>query len=205
MHILTDTLRPLPGSPLILASTGRVVGVVGLGPQVLASTYFSDENFTERDAAATASIGGYGLRFDNVPAWELCDAAQLQVELQFLSAFHQRSRALDAYLNGGGEYGSTQVWKADDKIKSANDSFVQDATGGAAAQRTQALQALLFELGVSADTDMDQIQQPPNFYGYERELARDEIAYRKAIKAELDQFGSDVSRFDGVAAHNNGG
>lgn len=205
MHILTDTLRPLPGSPLILASSGRVLGIVAVGPQILASTNFNDENFTERDAANLGSIGGYGLRFDNVPAWETCDAAQLQVQALFLAQFHQRSRALDAYINGNGEYGSTRLWKADSKLKSANDTFLQDASGGATAQRTQALQALLFELGVAADADMDQIQQPQNFYGYEREQARDEVAYRKALKAQLDQYGSDATRFSSVASQNNGG
>jgi hypothetical protein len=204
-RVVVDELRPVEGSPLVLARSGRVVGVIGVGPQVLPSTDFDEENFNERDAAASGSISAYGERFDNVPAWEVLDAAQLQVQAQFLATFHQRSRDLDAYLNGGGEYGSARIWKADDKIKSANDSFVQDTVGGSTEQRTQSLQALLFELGVVADIDMDQVQVPQNFYGYERMLAQDEIAYRKELKNEIDQYGSNTGRFDGVARSNNGG
>jgi hypothetical protein len=202
-RVMIDELRPVAGSPLVLASSGRVVGVIGVGPQVLPSENFDSDNFNERDAATTGSISAYGERFDNVPQWETCEQAQLQVEMQFLDSFHQQTRNLDAYLNGGGEFGSTQLWQADPKIKSANGSFVQESAGAGASQRAQALQGLLFELGVVADSDMDQIQQPKNFYSYPRMLAQDEIVYRKALKNELDEFGSDVNRFDGVASRNN--
>jgi len=204
-HILTRPLRPMPGSPLVLATSGRVVGVIAVGPQILPSSNFNDQSFAERDAKSAGSTGGYALRFDNVPAWEACDAAQLQTQALFLDVFRQHSRALDAYLNGGGAYNSTSLWKADDKIKSANDTFVQYAAGAGSAQRTQALQALLFELGVVADTDMDQIQQPQNFYGYQRTRARDETVYRKELKAQIDQYSSDPKRFGDTASSNNGG
>ncbi len=202
-RILINELRPVEGSPLVLASSGRVVGLIGIGPQALSADDFDNETFNERDAAALGSIAAYGERLDNVQAWEACDASQLQVEAQFLSDFHQRSRDLDAYLNGAGQSESQRLWKADDKIKSANDNFVQDTVGGNPDQRTSSLHSLLFELGVVSDDDMDQIQQPSNFYSYQRSLAQDEIAYRKAIKGEIDQLGSDISRFDTIVKADN--
>jgi hypothetical protein len=33
--------------------------------------------------------------------------------------------------------------------------------------------------------------------------ARDEIAYRQALKAQLDSYGSDITRFNTVASRNN--
>ena len=125
------------------------------------------------------------------------------LEEQFLDGFHQRSRTLDSYLNGTGDERDVKLWKSDDKMKSANDTFVQGISGGDPAERSDALHQLLFELGVITDTDMDQIQQPVNFYGFEQMRARDEIAYRQALKAQLDSYGSDITRFNTVASRNN--
>jgi hypothetical protein len=198
-----DGLRPVPGSPLVLARSGQVVGVVDVRPQVKAMANFGDENFDERDAMATGSAEPFGLRLDNVPAWETCDAAKLQLQAQFLAIFHQRSRTLDAYLNGVGGDHDAKLWKGDNKMKSANDTFVQGTAGGDPNERTEALHALLFELGVVADTDFDQIQRPGNFSAFELLRAKDEIAYRQALKAQLDAYGSDVSHFNSVASRNN--
>jgi hypothetical protein len=198
-----DGLRPVPGSPLVLASSGQVVGVVDLLPQVLASSNFNDDDFDERDSTASGSIEPYGQRFDNVHGWETCDAAKLQVQAQFLESFHQHSRTLDAYLNGTGDERDLKLWKSDDKMKSANETFLQGIVGGDPAQRSDALHQLLFELGVVADTDMDQVQQPANFYGFQELRARDEIAYRQALKAQLDSYGDDIARFNSVVSRNN--
>jgi hypothetical protein len=198
-----DRLRPVPGSPLVLASSGKVVGLVDVTPQMQATAGFADDDFDERDSSVTGSIAPFGQRVDNVPAWDTCDAAQLQLQALFLDNFHQRSRTLDAYLNGTGDERDAKLWKSDDKVKSANDTFVQDTAGGNPSERTEALHALLFELSVAADTDMDQIQQPANFYGFWRTRARDEIAYRQAIKAQIDAYGSDVTHFYSVASRNN--
>jgi len=198
-----DGLRPVPGSPLVLASSGKVVGVVDLLPQVLASTNFGDNDFDERDSSASGSIEPYGQRFDNVHGWETCDAAKLQVQALFLEGFHQQSRTLDAYLNGTGDERDVKLWKGDDKMKSANETFLQGIVGGDPSQRSDALHQLLFELGVLSDTDMDQVQQPVNFYGFEQLRARDEIAYRQAIKAQLDSYSSDITRFNSIVSRNN--
>jgi len=198
-----DGLRPVPGSPLVLASSGQVVGVVDLLPQILASNNFGNDDFDERDSSADGSIQPYGQRFDNVHGWETCDAGKLQLQAVFLEGFHQRSRALDAYLNGTGDDRDVKLWKGDEKMKSANDTFMQGIVGGDPSQRADALHQLLFELGVISDSDMDQIQQPENFYGFEQLRAKDEIAYRQAIKAQLDSYSSDITRLNPIASRNN--
>jgi hypothetical protein len=198
-----DELRPVPGGPLVLASTGKVVGVVDVRPQVKSSANFQQENFDERDATVAGSVEPFGLRLDNVPVWETCDAARLQLQAQFLASFRQRTRSLDAYLNGTGDERDVKLWKSDDKMKSANDTFVQDTSGNDPNERTEALHALLFELGVVGDADFDQIQQPGNFYSFELLRAKDEIAYRQALKTQLDAYGSDATGFNTVASRNN--
>jgi hypothetical protein len=198
-----DRLRPVPGSPLVLAGSGKVVGMVDVTPQMQATANFADDDFDERDSSVTGSVAPFGQRVDNVPAWDTCDAARLQVQALFLDTFHQHSRTLDAYLNGTGDERDAKLWKSDDKMKSANDTFVQDTAGGNPDERTGALHALLFELGVVAETDMDQIQQPANFYGFGQIRARDEIVYRQVIKAQIDAYGSDVTHFYSVASRNN--
>lgn len=202
-RILVDTLHPFEGSPLVLARNGRVVGLIGIGPRLLRSDNFSPDNFTTRDNAVLASIGPYVERLDDVSSWETCQPAQLQAEAEFISNFRHHSRQLDAYLNGGGEPRNRALWKSDDKIAADNATFLGDTPDGNAGQRTQSLHALLFELGVVCDTDLDQMQMPSNFYSYQRSEAQEETAYRQALKAEIDQFGSDTSRFDPIVRRNN--
>jgi hypothetical protein len=202
-QIQVNGLRPLEGSPLVLARNGQVVGLIGMGPRLLRSETFSPNDFTARDSAVLDSIAPFAARFDNVSSWETCQAAQLQAEADFITAFRRRSREADAYLNGPGEIRSRRLWAGDDKLTSANAKFLEETPDGNAGQRTQSLQALLFELGVFCDTDLDQMQRPSNFYGYQRSQAQEEVAYRQALKAEIDQFTSDTSRFDPIVRRNN--
>jgi hypothetical protein len=53
-----------------------------------------------------------------------------------------------------------------------------------------------------ADSDMAAIQKSANFYSFDQQRARDEIAYRKALKAELDQINSDVNRLGSLPRTN---
>ncbi len=202
-HIATDGLLPLEGSPLVLAATGQVVGLITIGPRMLRTDNFSRGNFTARDAEIRASVLPAVERFDNVSSWEACQPVQLQTEAHFISAFRENSRQIDAYLNGGGDLRSCNLWRRYDKIKAANAQFLQETPDGNAGQRTQSLHALLFELGVVCDTDMDEIGRPSNFYGFQRIQAQNELAYRTALKAEVDQFEDDTSHFDSVVRHNN--
>jgi hypothetical protein len=187
--------HPAPGAPVVLAATGKVMGVGGSVVPTISTDNFDDENFANRMDEWGRDAHTLVLRIDNVPGWENCDWV-------FLDHFHQGTCALDSYLNGGRERGSP-LWKSDAKIKSANESFLQGAAGGDREQRASALQALLFELSVVADTDMDQIAVPVNFYAYEEKRALAEIAYRQALKAQLDKYRDNVVKFNAVVSRNN--
>jgi hypothetical protein len=49
---------------------------------------------------------------------------------------------------------------------------------------------------------MDAIQQPDNFYSFDQQRAKDEIAYRKALKKELDNLSSNVSQMSSMPRQN---
>jgi hypothetical protein len=49
---------------------------------------------------------------------------------------------------------------------------------------------------------MDAIQNPNSFYSFDRQRAKDEIAYRKALKTELDSIGKNVSRLGSLPRTN---
>ena len=195
-------LSTLIGAPVVHAKSGKAIGVVNVEAPPLSIANFNDENFSDREADRADATAAFALRFDNVPGWETYVWDRLQNQTMFLDNFHQHTRELDSYLNGDDEEGS-KLWQSDEKIKSANSSFLQDTAGGDPAQRIDALHALLFELGLVADTDMDQIALPANFYSYENKRARVEMAYRQALKAQLDTYRGNVSRFNGVASRNN--
>jgi hypothetical protein len=50
---------------------------------------------------------------------------------------------------------------------------------------------------------MDTIQQADNFYSFDQQRARDEIAYRKALKKELDNISTNISRMSSLPRGNN--
>lgn len=201
-RIEVNRLRALTGAPVLLAKTGKVIGVVSVQPPSLSTANFNDESFADREAARAGAAAAFALRLDDVPGWETYAWDKLQNQTIFLENFHRRTRCLDSYLNGDDEDGS-KLWQSDDKLKSANASFLQNAAGGDPSQRASALHQLLFELGVAADQDMDQIGQPGNFYSYEQKRANEEIAYRQALKAQIDSYGDNVSRFNSVVSRNN--
>ena len=76
----------------------------------------------------------------------------------------------------------------------ANDNYNQQTSGADTAQDIQAARSLVFDLQGIADTDMDQIQNMNNFYSFNQEWAREEGAYRKALKYELDAISNNVDR-----------
>jgi hypothetical protein len=193
------------GGPVLQAKTGQVIAVVGAAPSVVITTDLDKVPFPTRETAIANSMSYFGLRLDTVTTWETCDWKRLAVETAFLDDFHQRSRCLDSYLNGKNNDNRPigKLWQSDDKIKTANDNFLQASAGGDTSQRMESLRSLLFELGNVGDVAMDPIQEPANFYTYDQQRARNEIAYRQALKAELDYFSSNVNRFSGVERRNN--
>jgi hypothetical protein len=160
----------------------------------------------------------FGLRLDTVSAWVPIDSRRFQIETAFLDQFHEQSRRLDAYVNARTNNQPTypprgfyrrdnpvisSIYLSDEKIMRANANFTQQASGGDTAQRAEALRGLLFDLQCVADLNMDQIQDPANFYSFDQERARDELAYRKALKDELDAIAGDPDRLNNLPPQTN--
>jgi hypothetical protein len=139
-----------------------------------------------------------------VPGWEAYDWNRLQTETAFLDQFDKRSRCLDSYLNAPDDNKPEDiVYREDDKIMKANNDYFSHANGGDSSQRMDALREWQSDLANLVSADMEAIQNPNNFYAFDQLRAKDEIAYRNALKAELDGIGDDVSRIAGMARKNN--
>jgi hypothetical protein len=146
----------------------------------------------------------FGMRIDDVPKWEPYDWNHFQNETAFLDQFDQRSRALDCYLNAPNDNKPEDTfWQKDDKIMKANGNFFDQASGDADInQKMEAERVLYSELSDVANVDMDAIQIANDFYGFDQQRAKDEIAYRKALKTELDGISNNVSRMGALPRTN---
>ncbi len=81
--------------------------------------------------------------------------------------------------------------------------YEQGVSGADTAQQIEAARSFVFELQGVADTNFDQIQNPDNFYPFDRERAHDEMEYRKALKTELDDINNNVDRIGHLPRSNN--
>ena len=84
-------------------------------------------------------------------------------------------------------------------MRAANDTYRQLAAGADRNQRLEAAQELLFDLEGVADTDVSALQEMTNLYAYDQAWAREEMAYRKALKGELDDLSNNIVRLDVIA------
>jgi len=193
------------GGPIFHVKSGKVIGVVTEAIQVDVTDSLDKASFASRSSAITNSMRYFGMRIDNVPKWEPYDWNRLQTETLFLDQFDKRNRCLDCYLNAPNDNKPEDLlYLEDDKIVKANNDFA-DQTGGDAdiSQKMDAVREWQSDMNDIADTDMDAIQNPNNFYTFDQQRANDEIAYRKAIKAELATMGNNFNRISGMARSNN--
>lgn len=188
------------GGPVFHPGSGTVLGVVTEAMKVITSNDLDKTSFASRNSAITSNIRYFGLRLDTVTKWETYDPARYQTETIFLDQFDKQSRSLDSYLNSttpgssAGADSDAKLYLSDEKIMSAHNNFRQDLGGADTASQIDALRRLGFDLNSIAIRDIDQIQNMDNFYSFDRQRARDELAYRKALQAEIDDFSSDVNR-----------
>jgi S1-C subfamily serine protease len=203
------------GGPVYHTKSGKVLAVVTEAIKVDNTDELDKTSFASRDSAIKSSIRYFGLRVDTVPSWEPYDMSRYQTETTFLDQFHEQSRRLDSYLNSSSETDnansssdsengvpSSKLYLTDDKIVKAQENFSSSVVGGDAAQRLDAAREWLFAISNIVDLNLQSIQDPANFYQFDRERAREEAAYRTALKTELDSFGDDLSRIQGLAHKN---
>ena len=195
------------GGPVFQTKTGKVLGVVTEAVKVDTDNALDKSSFANQQSAITGPMRYFGLRLDTVPQWETYDPTRFLSETTFLEQFHQQSRCLDSYLNSSdktdnaasssgddSDHPNSRLYLTDAKIVKADDQFYQQAGGGDASQRLDAFRGWVFSLDSIADSNIEPIQNMSNFYSFDQQRAREEIAYRKSLKAELDSFGDDISR-----------
>ena len=191
------------GGPVIHVNGGQVIGVVTEAIKVDTSDELSKASFANRNSAIGHTMRYFAYRLDTVPGWEPLDLKRLQAEAAFIDAFDQRSRALDCFLNAPDDDKPEDiVWKDDEKIVKANNACADQSRGADAAQQMDAVRQLYSDLHDIANSNVAALQNTANFYGCNRQRAKDELAYRKALQAELDQIDKNVSRLGSLARSN---
>jgi S1-C subfamily serine protease len=192
------------GGPVFHVKSGKVIGVVTEAVKVDVSDELDKTSFASRNSAIGGSMRYFGFRIDNVPNWEAYDWRRFQNETAFLDQFDKRSRCLDCYINAPNDNKPEDtLWQEDPKIARANSDFFDQASGADTSQQLNADRIMWAEFSDIAGIDMDTIQNPNNFYSFDRQRAKDEIAYRKALKAELDEISNNVNRLGSLPRTNN--
>ena len=191
------------GGPIFHTKSGKVLGVVTEAMKIDTSDDLDKASFASRNSAIHGSMRYFGLRMDTVSAWVPIDSRRFQNETAFLDQFEKRSRALDAFLNAPDDDKPEDVlWKSDSKIVKANAEYSAQIAGSDTSQQLSALREFLGDLNDLANTDMDTIQSAPDFYSFDQQRAKDELAYRNALKAELESIGDNVSRLSSLPRTN---
>ncbi len=204
------------GGPVFHPKSGKVLGVVTEAEAVDTTDDLDKASFESRNSAIKSKMRYFALRLDTVSEWVPIDQHRFAIETLFLDQFHEQSRRLDAYLNkpdtssrnpnnANSSDDQSKIYLNDDKIMKANDTYVQEASGSDTAGKIDALRDLLFSLQSIASADVDQIQNPDNFYSFDKDRAAEELDYRKALQKELDGIGNDVTRLGGLPRTNGDG
>jgi cytochrome c556 len=191
------------GGPVFQPKSGKVLGVVTEAMEVDTSDDLDKASFVSRNSAMGDSMRHFGLRMDTVSTWLPLDFNRFQAESAFLDRFDKRTRALDCYLNAPNDgRPEDKIWQKDDTIMKANANFSDQASGADASQLMDATRILYSELVDVANLDVDAIQSPGNYYSFDQQRAKEELAYRQALKTELDTIGNTVSRMSSLPRSN---
>jgi S1-C subfamily serine protease len=207
------------GGPVFHTASGTVLGVVTEAMKVDVSNDLDKTSFQSRNSAIASSMRYFGLRLDTVAKWETYDPKRFQNETAFLDQFNKQSRCLDSYLNPPKQPGNNmggqsanpsstngadaKLYLTDEKIMAAHHSFRQQLAGADTAGQIDALRQLGFGLDSIADKNMEAIRNMDNFYTFDQQRARDELAYRKALKTEIQEFSNDVTRIGSLPRTSN--
>ena len=197
------------GAPVIQVESGKVLAMVTLENQVDVSANLAKAWPTNPAPGWAGGNSYYGLPLYGVCGWETYDWSRFLAETVFLKQFHEDTRCLDSYLNGrrrrGRNVGDDNVppdsryFLNNAKIREAHDAFKQLAAGGDRSQQLDATKELLFNLEDIADTGRSRLEDRNKFYSFDQLWAQKELAYRKALKNELDDLGNNISQLESIA------
>jgi hypothetical protein len=101
-----------------------------------------------------------------------------------------------------GDDQAANLWMQNDKLLKANNDFNSQIAGFDTSQQMDAVRELFQTINGLADTDMATLQNLNDFYTFNQQRARDELAYRKALQQELDAIGNNVSRLTSLPRTN---
>jgi S1-C subfamily serine protease len=193
------------GGPVLLASSGQVIAVVEGAMRVRPTDGLDRASLTTSGSAIAGAYRYFGLRLDNVPMWETYDLNRFLAETDFLEQFHRESRCLDSLMNGlryvqanmavgdaDDEYPTPQFYQTDARLNTAMVNFHQQVTD---ADRMDANRELYSDVNDVAAGGVDEIRKPDNFYGFDRQLAKQELAYRQLLQKELEASSDRLDQF----------
>ncbi len=199
------------GGPVLDVKTGKVVAVVTGAIEMRPTDDLDRDSFANANSAIKGPMRYFGLRLDTVPVWEPYDQAQFVQETLFLKTFHDESRALDSYLNGARNMGATaqtedsapdaKFYLTNEKLRKVDQDW---QTSNQEQGRTNALQELVWNLGSVAGADLASVQAPSNYYPYDRQRAKYELAYRQALINEIQTLQTQVNQAGASSAMHTG-
>jgi hypothetical protein len=198
------------GAPLIHVKEGAVLGIATAEKRVDLTDDIAKAWPANPAPGSSTIFPYYGLRLKSVAGWEPLALDVFQSETAFLQQFHETTRCLDSYLNGhrhrsaNGNSGpagppDNRYYSNNAKLVSDADTYKKFASGADHNQSLDAARELLCDLQAVADTDVDRLKGLNSAYNFNRTHAQEELAYRKAIKDELDKFSDNIPKFDVIA------
>jgi hypothetical protein len=197
------------GAPVVHVPSGKALALVTSQSRVDVSAVLAKAWAANPAPGASRIIPYYGLPLYSIQKWETYDMTRFLMETAFLKQFHQNTRCLDSFLNGRRRYGEgstddasppdSRYYLNNPKLSEANDSYKQMARGSDRNQQVDAANQLLFDLDNIADNDVRTLQNGTNLYAYNLAWAQKELAYRKAIRAELDDLSNNIPRLQEIA------
>ncbi len=191
------------GGPVFHVKSGKVIGVVTEAIKVDVTDELDKASFANRNSAIGHSMRYFGLRLDTAHNWETYDWNRFQVETLFLDQFDARNRSLDTYLNAPDDAKpEDNLWRQDDPVVKANTGYFSQSSGSDTSQQMDAARQWLSDMYDIANANMDAIQDPRNFYTFDQQRAKDALAYRKALKAELDTRSNNLSQLASMPRKN---
>jgi hypothetical protein len=196
-------------APVILVKGGNVVGIVTAPKRPDVSRQIAKVWAANPVPGVDVVDPFYALRLPDVPGWQTYDPTAFLAESLFLKGFNHTTRCLDSYLNGWHrewQGGSNEVGAPDSryylsnaKLRAAQDTYRQQAADADMGQQLDATRELLLDLEGVADTDMKTLQGRTLLYSYDQNWAQEELAYRKALKTELEEMESNLGHLNDIA------
>src|SRR5690606_31993848 len=92
------TFKGNSGSPIILASTRKVIGIDTYSSTVDDGSFFTRQSLADGRSAIQGNQRLFGFRLDSVKRWQRVDLRKLEADANLLENFHQDSLALWTFM-----------------------------------------------------------------------------------------------------------